>query len=68
MPRTYGPKQKLIRVPIYPKTQAEMDLAHVRGLHPGVPTARITQRALELGLRKLARLEEDLVPTPEEAA
>ena len=68
MPRTYGPKQKLIRVPIYPKSQAESDLERVRGMHPHVPTAKITQRALELGLRRLATMEEDLVPTSGEAA
>jgi len=37
-------------------------------MHPGLPTARITQRALEIGLGKLAKLEEDLVPQPDEAA
>lgn len=62
MPRTYGPKQRLIRVPIYPKSQAESDLERVRGMHPHVPTAKITQRALEIGLGRLARLDDDLVP------
>lgn len=62
MPRTYGPKQRLIRVPIYPKSQAETDLERVRGMHPAVPTAKITQRALEIGLGRLAGLDEDLVP------
>jgi len=68
MPRTYGPKQRLIRVPIYPKSKAETDLEHLRGMHPGVPTARLTQRALEIGLGRLAQLEEDLIPQPDEAA
>jgi hypothetical protein len=67
MPRAYGPKQRLIRVPIYPKSQAETDLERVRGMHPAVPTAKITQRALEIGLGRLAGLEDDLVP-PNEAA
>jgi hypothetical protein len=68
MPRVYGPKQRLIRVPIYPKSQAESDLERVRGMHPAVPTAKITQRALEIGLARLAELTDDLVPQPEEAA
>lgn len=68
VPRTYGPKQRLIRVPIYPKSQAENDLEQVRGMHPHVPTAKITQRALEIGLRQLAKLEQDLVPSSGEAA
>jgi hypothetical protein len=67
MPRNYR-KQRLLRVPIYPNTQAETDLERVRGMHPAVPTAKITQRALELGLGRLARLEEDLQPTAGEAA
>lgn len=30
-------------------------------MHPAVPTAKITQRALEIGLGRLAGLEDDLV-------
>jgi len=39
-------------------------------MHPHVPTAKITQRALEIGLGRLAKLDDDLVPTsePNEAA
>lgn len=62
MPRTYGPKQRLIWVPVYPKSQAEQDLERVVGLNPEAPTARITRRALEIGLRRLATQEDDLVP------
>ena len=63
VPRTYGPKQRLLRVPIYPESQAKTDLERVRGMHPHVPTAKITQRALEIGLSRLANMQDELVPT-----
>ncbi len=61
-------KQKLLRVPIYEETPAWTALGRTRALYPATPTARITRRALEIGLKRLAAAEEDLIPEPEEAA
>lgn len=61
-------KQKLLRVPIYESTEAWTALGRARGMYPAAPTARITRRALEIGLMRLAAAQDDLVPEPEEAA